>query len=93
MEKSLTFSGASEGGDGSGERKGGKKSSRCLSCIIPRVQMFMWNACAHALPVKVNLVRRACMENAVGALCGEAAETTEHLLLYCREIQLTNLVR
>lgn len=49
--------------------------------------MFLWCACTNSLPVRTNLVQRGCSEDPICTLCGEEAETTGHMLLYCREVQ------
>lgn len=44
--------------------------------------MFILKACSNSLPTKANLYKRRLLEDPICELCGEEAETLDHLLLH-----------
>lgn len=53
------------------------------SGILPKVRLFLWNACQNALPTVDNLYQRRIVPDPLCPICQKEAETIEHTLLLC----------
>ncbi|KAH6760569.1 hypothetical protein C2S51_017518 [Perilla frutescens var. frutescens] len=49
--------------------------------VLPRVRVFLWQACMESLPTKKNLFKRDLLEDPICILCVEETETFNHLML------------
>lgn len=54
--------------------------------VIPRVKMFLWRACANALPTRTNLCQRGIEIDPMCTVCGEKEETVDHLFTECAPV-------
>lgn len=52
--------------------------------IPPKIKMFWWKVIHNGLPVIENLVKRGCRIYDLCPICGEKAETMDHMMLQCR---------
>ncbi|KAJ1434117.1 Reverse transcriptase zinc-binding domain [Sesbania bispinosa] len=53
---------------------------------IPRCKDLAWRACHEILPVLTTLQKKKIVFDQIYPMCGEAAETTEHALIYCSQV-------
>ncbi|KAL8534635.1 hypothetical protein ACS0TY_010602 [Phlomoides rotata] len=51
--------------------------------LPPKILHFLWRACHEALPSRTALVRRGIPADAICPSCGNAGETTDHILIHC----------
>ncbi|KAK5787201.1 hypothetical protein PVK06_041854 [Gossypium arboreum] len=56
---------------------------------IPKIKIFVRNACCNAIASTENLAKRHMVENSNCPMCEEGKQTIEHILLFCPPAQAT----
>lgn len=56
--------------------------------IKKKIHIFLWKACHDRIPVGVNLKKRGMKVDDRCRICGEEAESIEHMFFHCRKSKI-----